>query len=99
HPLNSTLFTYTTLFRSITVDTGFLVYNESRYHHFKNMLNRYGVATEASDMSFAVSNRVTGLEYNATSVGGLFCDKKNLVSGAFRSEEHTSELQSRENLV
>src|SRR5690606_11387420 len=49
----------------------------------KNMLNRYGVATEASDMSFAVSNRVTGLEYNATSVGGLFCDKKNLVSGAF----------------
>lgn len=69
--------------QTITVDTGFLVYNESRYHHFKDMLNRYDVDTEASDMSFAVSNRVTGLEYNATSVGGLFCDKKNLVSGAF----------------
>ena len=39
--------------------------------------------SEASDMSFAVSNRVTGLEYNATSLSGLFCQKKNLVNKDF----------------
>ncbi|KAA3641701.1 MAG: dehydrogenase, partial [Proteobacteria bacterium] len=69
--------------QSLTVDTGFLVYNESRYHHFRDMLQRYDVASEASDMSFAVSNRVTGLEYNATSLGSLFCQKKNLVKPQF----------------
>ncbi|MFV0544376.1 MAG: NAD(P)/FAD-dependent oxidoreductase [Marinicella pacifica] len=69
--------------QTLSVDTGFLVYNESRYHHFTDMLSRYEVASEASDMSFAVSNRVTGLEYNATNLSGLFCQKKNLVSPRF----------------
>ena len=69
--------------QSLSVDTGFLVYNESRYHHFTDMLNRYGVASEASDMSFAVSNRRSGLEYNATSLNSLFCQRKNLLQPQF----------------
>ncbi len=69
--------------KTLHVDTGFLVYNEDRYHHFTDMLNRYEVANEASDMSFAVANRLTGLEYNATKLSTLFCQKKNLFNPKF----------------
>ncbi|GAA4823402.1 dehydrogenase [Marinicella pacifica] len=67
----------------LTVDTGFLVFNEDRYHHFVDMLRRYKVPYENSDMSFAVSNRHSGLEYNATNLKGLFCQRKNLISAQF----------------
>ncbi|TDR22690.1 NAD(P)/FAD-dependent oxidoreductase [Marinicella litoralis] len=65
------------------VDTGFIVYNEDVYQHFGDMLKRYDVSSIKSDMSFAVSNRVTGLEYNATSLRRLFCQKANLFNPQF----------------
>jgi len=65
------------------VDTGFIVFNEDVYKHFGEMLNRYQVKSIKSDMSFAVSNRVTGLEYNATNVRRLFCQKSNLFNPRF----------------
>ena len=69
--------------KEINVDTGFIVFNEAVYQHFNTMLSNYKVETIASDMSFAVSNRVTGLEYNATSLKHLFCQKSNLFNVKF----------------
>lgn len=67
----------------IKVDTGFIVFNEDVYVHFNDMLQRYQVESIESDMSFAVSNRVSGLEYNATSLRTLFCQKRNLFKPSF----------------
>lgn len=69
--------------KSIDVDTGFIVFNEDVYHHFNDMLNRYAVESIPSDMSFAVANRLTGLEYNATNLRTLFCQKSNLFKPKF----------------
>ena len=65
------------------VDTGFIVFNQDVYKHFGDMLTRYQVKSIKSDMSFAVSNRISGLEYNATNLKGLFCQKSNLFSPKF----------------
>ena len=69
--------------QTINVDTGFIVFNKEVYHHFNHMLERYGVESIKSDMSFAISNRVTGLEYNATSLNTLFCQKRNWFNPKF----------------
>ncbi len=69
--------------QSINVDTGFIVFNEDVYQHFNAMLTKYGVESIKSDMSFAVSNRLTGLEYNATNLRALFCQKSNLFKPKF----------------
>ncbi len=69
--------------QSIDVDTGFIVFNEDVYQHFNAMLNKYGVESIKSDMSFAVANRLSGLEYNATNLRTLFCQKSNLFKPKF----------------
>ncbi|MFC3195462.1 NAD(P)/FAD-dependent oxidoreductase [Marinicella sediminis] len=69
--------------QAIEVDTGFIVFNEDVYRHFNDMLQRHEVPSIKSDMSFAVSNKVTGLEYNATNLSSLFCQRKNLFNPGF----------------
>lgn len=69
--------------RCLKVDTGFIVFNQDVYRHFGAMLKAYNVESIASDMSFAVANRNTGLEYNATNIRTLFCQKSNLLKPKF----------------
>jgi uncharacterized protein len=69
--------------RSVPVDTGFIVFNERHYPLFSAWLDELGVAWKTSDMSFAVSDLSSGLEYNATSMDGLFCQRRNLFRPAF----------------
>ena len=69
--------------RNYPVDTGFIVFNEHNYHHFCRFLNDLGVASQPSDMSFSVADALTGLEYNATTLDKLFCQRRNLVRPRF----------------
>lgn len=64
---------------TVPVDTGFLVYNEPSYPNFTAFMDHLDVATEASDMSFAVSLDRGRLEYNGTDLSGLFAQKRNVV--------------------
>ena len=69
------------------VDSGFIVHNPENYPLLTRMFEELGVRTRPTTMSFAVhGDRVEGrdaLEYNATSLDGLFCQRRNLVSPRF----------------
>ncbi len=65
------------------VDTGFIVFNPPQYPLLNAMFEELGIESQPTTMSFAVKNERSGLEYNATSLNGLFCQRRNLVSPRF----------------
>jgi predicted NAD/FAD-binding protein len=65
------------------VDTGFLVYNERNYPGLIALFTDLGVATKPSDMSFGVSDEVSGLEWKGSSFDTVFAQRRNLVRPAF----------------
>ncbi|MET0282548.1 MAG: FAD-dependent oxidoreductase [Steroidobacteraceae bacterium] len=65
------------------VDSGFIVFNGEHYPLLTALFARLGVASQPTTMSFAVQNGGTGLEYNAASLDGLFCQRRNLLSPRF----------------
>lgn len=65
------------------VDTGFIVHNPVHYPLLTRFFDELGVASQPTTMSFSVRNEASGLEYNATSLGGLFCQRRNLLSRRF----------------
>lgn len=69
--------------RVYRIDTGFIVHNVYNYPLLSALFAELGVATQATTMSFSVHNAASGLEYNATSLSGLFCQRRNLLSPRF----------------
>ena len=69
--------------RCYAVDTGFIVHNPRHYPLLTTLFNELGVASQPTTMSFSVRNEATGLEYNATDLNSLFCQRRNLVSPRF----------------
>jgi predicted NAD/FAD-binding protein len=69
--------------RGWAVDTGFIVFNDATYPNFIALLNELGVDSQPSDMSFSVSNRYSGLEYNGASLNALFAQRSNLLRPSF----------------
>jgi predicted NAD/FAD-binding protein len=67
----------------VAIDTGFIVYNDRTYPLFSRLLARLGVATRATSMSFSVRCDRSALEYNGTSLNGVFADRRHLVSPGF----------------
>ena len=65
------------------IDTGFMVFNDRNYPNFERLLRRLGVAWQASDMSFSVSEADGGFEYSSGSPNGLYATRRNLVTPAF----------------
>ncbi len=65
------------------VDTGFIVFNDRTYPNFIALLDELGVESQPSSMSFSVRNDASGLEYNGTSLNGLFAQRRNLLSPGF----------------
>ncbi len=69
----------------VAVDTGFIVYNEPAYPNLTALFAHLGVATQASEMSFAVSLDGGALEYSGSDLRGLFAQRGNLVNLRFWS--------------
>ncbi|MDX1634362.1 MAG: FAD-dependent oxidoreductase [Marinobacter sp.] len=69
--------------RTWPVNTGFIVFNDWTYPNFIKLMDRLGVASEVSDMSFSVDCNSTGLEYNGTSLNTLFAQRRNLLNPSF----------------
>jgi predicted NAD/FAD-binding protein len=66
------------------VDTGFIVLNDRNYPNFERLLQRLGVATQVSDMSFSVADEAGRFEYAATSLNGLYATRSNIISPRFQ---------------
>ncbi len=69
--------------QSYAVDTGFIVFNDWTYPNFIRLLGKLGVGFKATEMSFSVSDPVSGVEYNGHSLNTLFAQRRNLVSPKF----------------
>ena len=67
----------------LAIDTGFIVFNEANYPGFARLLERLGIASQPSDMSFSYSCMQTGLEYRGTDFNTLFAQRRNLVNPGF----------------
>jgi predicted NAD/FAD-binding protein len=68
---------------AVAVDTGFIVYNETTYPNLTALFRHFSVATQPSEMSFAVSLDNGALEYAGTTLAGLFAQKQNLLRPRF----------------
>lgn len=65
------------------IDSGFIVFNPDHYPLLTRLFAELKVESQPTIMSFAVKNEVSGLEYNATNLNSLFCQRRNLVSPPF----------------
>jgi hypothetical protein len=59
--------------KAFDIDTGFIVFNELNYPRFCHWLNELEVRWQPSNMSFAVSDTNTGLEYGTGDLAAFFC--------------------------
>jgi len=66
-----------------SVDTGFMVFNDRTYPNFMRLLERLGIESQPSDMSFSVHCPRTELEYQGSSLNGLFAQRRNLLRPRF----------------
>lgn len=67
----------------IAIDSGFIVFNPDHYPLLTRLFAELDVASQPTIMSFAVKNEISGLEYNATNLNRLFCQRRNLLSPTF----------------
>ena len=65
------------------IDSGFIVHNPRHYPLLTRLFDDLGVASQPTAMSFAVHNEASGLEYNASTLDTLFCQRRNLLSPRF----------------
>ena len=69
--------------REYSVDTGFIVFNPDNYPLLNRMFDELGVSSQPTTMGFSVHDGASGLEYNATNLNAMFCQRGNLVSPRF----------------
>ena len=67
----------------LAIDTGFIVFNDRTYPRFIALLDKLGIASRPTRMSFSVSDALTGLEYAGSSLDTLFAQRRTVVSPRF----------------
>lgn len=67
----------------VDVDTGFIVFNDRNYPNFEKLMDRLGVDSIPTPMSFSVHGASQNLEYNGSSLNGLFAQRRNLLRPSF----------------
>lgn len=65
------------------IDTGFIVYNDWTYPNFIKLMNKLGVESQATEMSFSVKNNAQNIEYNGNTLNSLFAQRRNLLRPRF----------------
>lgn len=68
---------------SHAIDTGFIVFNDRTYPNFCRLMDELQVDSRPTSMSFSVRCDRAGLEYNGTSLNGLFSQRRNLFRPSF----------------
>lgn len=69
--------------RQLYIDTGFIVCNSVNYPNFLKLMQQLNISLQKTSMSFSVSAELDNLEYNGTSLNGLFAQRKNIVNPKF----------------
>lgn len=69
--------------RDYAIDTGFIVYNDWTYPHFIKLMNKLGVKSQPTEMSFSVKNETQNLEYNGNTINSLFAQRRNIFRPLF----------------
>ena len=64
----------------ISVDTGFIVFNNRTYPNFIRLLTELGVSYQTSEMSFGIKHEPSGLEFRGANSDGLFAQRKRIFS-------------------
>ena len=67
----------------LSIDTGFIVFNDWTYPNFIALLDELGVQSQPGEMSFGVKCEQTGLEYKGHSLNTLFAQRSNLLRPTF----------------
>ena len=69
--------------RKVSADIGFMVFNQRTYPNFCGLLRALGVEAQKSDMSLSVRSWQSSLEYQGSSLNGLFAQRRNIVRPSF----------------
>lgn len=64
--------------KELSIDTAFMVYNETTYPLLTRLFKELEVKTKTTSMSFSVQHVPSGLEFCGTGYNGLFAQRRNL---------------------
>lgn len=69
--------------RHYAIDTGFIVFNDWTYPNFIALLDELGIQSQPTNMGFSSRCNNSGIEYNGSSLNGLFAQRRNLLRPRF----------------
>ena len=69
--------------KNISVDIGFIVFNDLTYPNLINFFKENKVQVEKSNMSFSVSVKNSNIEYCGKGINGIFSTRSNLLNLKF----------------
>lgn len=69
--------------RAVPIDTGFMVFNRETYPHLCRLFDQLHVPVKKTEMSFAVRDDTSGLEWCGSSLNHLFAQRRNLFNPRF----------------
>ena len=69
--------------KEVSIDIGFMVFNQKTYPNLINFFSENQIEIEKSDMSFSVSESGSDIEYCGKGIQGFFSNKRNLFNLKF----------------